>query len=183
MNIVKSIVVAVFLSTSLSLYATGLQGLFGIELNKNINNYVSKNYLEANKYEANESLSGFFSIEITDKVHNKNPFVDDYFVTIDSNNIIQGITGAKVIKNLEICLSQLGNLEKAFVAKYQLNFKNNINDYPTFKIHSRYQDLDNGSYLSLQCHLDYDNNSVLSQVFIISETRSEDIKAYYDSGI
>jgi len=183
MSLIKLVASTLSLLVSFAIYASEPQGLFGIKLGSNISHYISKDYLDANKYGSIESSSGFFSIEITDKIHNKSPFVDWYIVTIDSNNIIQGVTGAKSIKSLEICLAQQGNLEEAFVAKYQLNFEDYTGDYPTFKIHSRYQILDNGDYLSLQCHLDYDDNSVSSQVYIYSKKRAEDIDAYYDSGI
>jgi hypothetical protein len=187
MNIVKLIVTTVFLSISLSVYAVELQGLFGIEFNKNINNYVSKDYLRENKSKHIESKSGYFSVYMGDKTPNKNPYFDTYWVVVDSNNKVHEIYASKSTVSLEVCLSQIESLKDSFINKYQSSFEHSeqsfsdeISDYKTY---INYFHTDSGDYLALQCHLSHSDNSVFSQAILRTRKLSEAVTDFYNSGI
>jgi hypothetical protein len=187
MNIVKLIVTSVFLSMSLSVYAVELQGLFGIELNNNINNYVSKDYLRENKSKHTESKSGFFDVRMGDEIPNKNPYFDTYVMVVDSNNKVHEIYAYKSTVSLEVCLSQIESLKDRFIKKYQSSFEyveqsfsDEISDYKTYV---NYFHTDNGDYLALQCHLSHSDNSVFSQVILRTRKLGEAVIDFYESGI
>ena len=187
MNIVKLIVTSVFLSMSLSVYAVELQGLFGIELNKNINNYVSKDYLRENKSKHTESKSGFFDVRMGDEIPNKNPYFDTYVMVVDSNNKVHEIYAYKSTVSLEVCLSQIESLKDSFISKYQLSFQYSeqsfsykASDYKTYQ-NSFYTD--NGHYLALQCLLNHSDNSVFSQAILRTKKLNKAMINFYESGI
>ena len=187
MNIVKLIVTTVFLSMSLSVYAVELQGLFGIELNKNINNYVSKDYLRENKSKHTESKSGFFDVRMGDEIPNTNPFFNRYSVTVDGNNKVHRITANNNTASLEVCLSQIEFLKDSFISKYQLSFQYSeqsfsykASDYKTYQ-NSFYTD--NGHYLALQCLLNHSDNSVFSQAILRTKKLNKAMTNFYKSGI
>ena len=187
MNIVKLIATTVFLSMSLSVYAVELQGLFGVELNKNINNYISKDYLRKNKSKHTESKSGFFDVYMTDETPNKTPYFDTYYMIVDSNNKVHEIFAQKSTVSLEVCLSQIESLKDSVINKYQLSFEyleqsfsDGISDYKTY---INYFFTDNGDYLALQCNLNHSDNSVSSQAILRTRKLHKAVNDFYYSGI
>ena len=107
---------------SFNSYGEELNSLFGITLNDNAEKYVSSNYIDSNKYKHNETIDGYFSLIITDKIKTKSPYVSFYALTIDSNNKVHKVYGDEDFMNLEICLA----IQKDLLSK--LNFPNDIED-------------------------------------------------------
>ena len=165
----------------------GVQKLFGIKLNKNINNYVSKTYLYKNKSKHKESKNGFFDVNMTGEIPNKSPYFDKYFIVIDNNNRVHEIYGSKSIASLDVCLSQMETLKGSFRSQYQLSFgydekgfSTETSDHKTY-INSVYTD--NDDYLSLQCNLRHNDNSVISQAILRTKKLSEAVDNFYFSAL
>jgi hypothetical protein len=181
-----NIVTAVFLSMSLSLSVSAkeIEGLFGFQLKGNVLNYVSESFLETNKSKHQESFDNYFDLHITDKISNKNPYFNNYWLSVDNNNKVHEISANKSSVNLEVCLSQIESLKDSFINKYQSSFEyseGNFSDFKTYRNSLRTDN--NNNYLSLQCHLDYSNNSVNSQIILRTRKMGEAITDFYNSGI
>jgi len=181
-----NIVTAVFLSLSLSLSVSAkeIEGLFGFQLKENVLNYVSESFLETNKSKHQESFDNYFDLRITDKISNKNPYFNSYWLTVDNNNKVHEIAATKSSVNLEVCLSQIESLKDYFINKYQSSFEYSEGNFSDFKTYRNYLHTDNNyHYLSLQCHLDYSDNFVTSQIVLHTRKLSKAITDFYNSGI
>ena len=62
-------------------YGEELNSLFGITLNDNAEKYVSSNYIDSNKFKVDETISGYFDLDITDKIETKSPYFSTYDIT------------------------------------------------------------------------------------------------------
>ena len=164
-------------------YGEELNSLFGITLYDNAEKYVSSNYIDSNIYKNPETIEGYFDLEITDKIKVKSPYVSEYWITIDSDNIIHSVFGAHFLNNLDRCLEVQEDLLSNLEEKYQVDFEYMGNSYPGFKIY-RYQFYDSSNnHFALQCNDDYEYGDVIRQIYIETEKLLDSIDEFYDSGL
>ena len=164
-------------------YGEELNSLFGITLNDNAENYVSSNYIDSNKSKDNETIEGYFDLNITDKIKTKSPYASSYWVVIDSDNRIHQIRGSDDVVNLEICLEIQKDLFSTFEEKYQVDFDYWEKSLPKFKKYSRYHWTDSNNIISIQCTKVYEETSAKRQIYLRSGLLSQAITDFYDSGL
>ena len=168
---------------SFNSFGEELDSLFGISLYDNAEKYVSSSYIDSNKIKSIETLSGYFDISITDKIKNKSPYASDYWIVIDSNNIVHSIKGEREIANLSICQDVLETLSSSLEKRYEIDFEYWEPTMPTFKIYSYYHYSIVDDYFSIQCNEDYEDSSIVSQIYLDSEVFVEAIEEFYESGL
>ena len=168
---------------SFNSFGEELDSLFGISLYDNAEKYVSSSYIDSNKIKNIETLSGYFDISITDKIKNKSPYASDYWIAIDSNNIVHSIIGTREIANLSICQDVLETLLPSLEARYEIDFEYWEASFPTFKVYAYYHHSIGGDYFTIQCNEDYESSLIKSQIYLNSEVFGEAVTEFYNSGL
>ena len=168
---------------SFNSFGEELDSLFGISLYDNAEKYVSSSYIDSNKIKNIETLSGYFDISITDKIKNKSPYASDYWIVIDSNNIVHSIKGEREIANLSICQDVLETLSSSLEKRYEIDFEYWEPTMPTFKIYSYYHYSIVDDYFSIQCNEDYEDSSIVSQILLQSKVFLKTVNEFYNSGL
>ena len=130
-----------------------------------------------------ETLSGYFDLYISDKIPAKSPYVSDYWITIDINNIIHEIYGHKEYPNLTKCQAVLASLLSTLEKKYEIDFNYWEPSYPTFKIYSHNHYTSSGNYFALQCREYFEDSPFALQMFLKTKIIGEAIEDFYDSGL
>jgi len=111
------LMILAFISTNAQ--SNELQGLFGLDLNKNISNYVSQDFVIENSSKFPETIAGYRVVNITGKTPNTNPYYSNYFAVIDNfvipnvhKDIFPALSGHSNVQTLEA----LGIIESFSVA-------------------------------------------------------------------
>ena len=86
-------------------HSQNVDELFGIKLFDNATNYVSSEYIENNKFKDTESISGFWTLYMGDKV--SSPYFELFFTTIDNYNTIHQIKGKQNYISEDRCVEFL----------------------------------------------------------------------------
>jgi len=160
-----------------------LNSLFGLSLYENAEEYVSSSYIESNKVAHGETLGGYFALNVTDKIMSKNPYASEYIIVIDINNDIHSIAGTKEFPYLSICQDALETLSSALEESYEIDFDYWEPTMPTFKIYSHYHRTGSGDYYAIQCNEDYEDSSIVSQIYLDSKALTEAINEFYKVGL
>ena len=164
-------------------YGDELNSLFGITLYDNAEKHVSSNYIDSNKYKNLETIEGYFDLTITDKIKTKSPYASSYKVTMDINNIVYGVYGEKEYSNMTNCQTVLESLLSSLEKRYEIDFEYGENSFPTFKIFSYYYYTSSDDYFAIQCNEDFEDYSIVMQIFIDTEVLGDAIDEFYDSGL
>ena len=180
----KKLLILLFsLLISLNSYGEELKGLFGINLYDNAEKYVSSNYIDSNKLKNEETIEGYFNLNITDKIKTKSPFLSDYWITIDNDNRIHQIYGADDVVNLDICLEIQKDLLSGLEERYKIEFDDYERSYVTFRKYAKQHWTDSGSVLSVQCKKSYEKSFAVRQIYLKSRLLSQANTDFYDSGL
>ena len=114
---------------------------------------------------------------------NQLKYASEYWITIDSDNIIHSVFGAHLLNNLDRCLEVQEDLLSNLELKYQVDFEYLESSYPGFTIY-RYQFIDSSNnHFALQCNDDYEYGDVIRQIYIETEKLLDSIDEFYDSGL
>jgi hypothetical protein len=180
----KKLLILLFsLLISFNSNATELDSLFGISLYGNAEKYVSSKHINTNKTKNRETIDGYFDLNITDNIKEKNPYFLDYWIIIDSNNIVHKIIGFNELTNLDICQAVKESLSSALEKKYQIEFLNWEDSYPLFKIYTNYHFTNQKDYLAIQCNKVYENTTAILQMYLNSSLFGDELENFYDSGL
>mgnify|MGYP001480984873 CR=1 FL=1 len=150
-------------------YGEELNSLFGITLYENAEKYVSSNYIGNNKVKNTETIKGYYDLNITNQIKVKSPYASIYWITLDRNNIVHSIYGDRNSENLGNCLATLENLSETIEDKYEIDFEYWEPTMPTFKVYSYYHYSSLDDYFAIQCNEDYENPSIVSQIYLDSK--------------
>jgi len=168
---------------SLGSYGEQLNNLFGITLYENAENYVSSNYINSNKYKNLETLSGYFDLDISDKIPAKSPYFSVYSITIDTNNNIHDIYGMNEYPNLTRCKAVLASLSSKIEEKYKIDFEYGEASYPSFEVYSHYHYTSSNNYFVIQCNEDFEDSSTKLQMYLDTEVLGDAVDEFYESGL
>ena len=164
-------------------YGEEINSLFGITLYDNAEKYFSSNYIDSNKIKNTETLNGYFDLWITDKIKNKSPYASKYGIAMDINNVVHSIRGEHEFANLSICQDVLKTLSSSLEERYEIGFEYWEPTMPTFKVYSYYHYSSLDDYFAIQCHEDYENPSIVSQIYLDSKVLVEANNEFYNSGL
>ena len=164
-------------------YGEEINSLFGITLYDNAEKYFSSNYIDSNKTEHVETLGGYFDLDISDKIAEKNPYFSTYWIAIDINNIVHDIYGEKEYLNLTNCQAVLELLSSSLEEKYEIDFEYWEESFPNFKTYSYYHYNSSDDYFAIQCKEDFEYYSAFMQIYIDSKILVEAIDDFYEFGL
>jgi len=160
-----------------------ITSIFGITLYDNAEDYFSSTYIDSNRFKNNETIEGYFDLDVSDKIKSKSPYFSTYKITIDDDNKVHSIYGHYEYTNLDICQAVHKSLMPELEEKYQFESEYDEASYPTFKIIGNYYWTASNNYLALQCKENYSDNSVISQIMLDSLDFSDAVYIFYDSGL
>ena len=180
----KLLLILFSLMLSFNSYGAELNNLFGITLYDNAEKYVSSSYINSDKLKNTETLDGYFDVWVTDKIKVKSPYFSNYWLTIDSNNIIHSISGDEDYANLTRCQEFLESLSSSLEEKYETDFEYNEIPVPNGKTY-RYEFFNSlDDYFAIQCNEDDVNlgfNGMI--IYIESEDFLTATHEFYESGL
>jgi len=178
----KKLLLLVSILLSSGSYGEMANSLFGVTLNDNAETLVSSNYIDSNKYKHSETIDGYFSLNVTNKVKTQSPYVSRYYIDLDNNNIVHRVVGETDFTNLDLCQAVLKDLLTKFEKKYHINFKYYEHSYPTFKIYSHYHE-NLQSTLRLQCFDPSNGSNATLHILLTSLALGEAVAEFYDAGL
>jgi len=163
-------------------YAEELTSLFGITLHDNAENYVTKEYIENYKHKDYETSGGYYGLDVTDSVPNKNLFFADYYdITLDDSNIIHSIVSGSEMGGLDWCLEARDGLILTLERKYQMEFKDWEDTLLQFKTYLRYDYTNNNDLIGVQCKVHHDNSFITLQIRFAGKAYRKAVNDFYET--
>lgn len=157
--------------------------IFGLTLYDNAEDFYSSSYINSNRYKNDETIEGYFDLNISDKIKSKSPYFSTYYITINDDNYVNSIYGHYKYTNLDICLAVNKSLLTELEEKYRFESEYFEEPYPTFKLNGNFHWTPSDNYFSLQCKENYSDGSVLSQIILHSRDFAYALNKFYDSGL
>jgi len=151
--------------------------LFGIKLFDNATKYVSSEYIESNKNKYRETISGFYTLYMGDRV--SSVYFDKIFIHIDDFNIIHTIYGKRIYPSEDRCITFLKELVSKLETKQQIQLDYVELDYGTFSL-KRYHKWVSNMSINIQCNYRYDPIEHSMLRFIRSEDIVDAIEEFYE---
>jgi len=120
----KKFLLPFLITLSSTILAKTPDSLFGVFINDNILNYVTKEELKSKR---KDFVKGFYELRLNNPpVSNKN-YSDKLYVIFDKNNKIGEINSQKIFQNLQTCEKVEYGARKALENKYNIEFLKNPN--------------------------------------------------------
>ena len=176
------LMILAFISTNAQ--SNELQGLFGLDLNKNITNYVSQDFVIKNQFKPPETNTDYKAVNVTGKTPLINPYYEHYFAVLDKFNAIQGIVAWKSVVSLSACLSLRNKIKIRFREKYGFDFSPSKGYTEQAKIDREITYTGNtlaASELKLSCMSG--NEEVRNSIFLYTPKLLKAIGEFHDSGL
>ena len=118
----KKLLLTILITLSTTILAKTPESLFGVYINDNVLDYVTKEELKA-KYRTD--ARGFYGLRLkTPPVSNKD-YSDKLFLYFDKNNKIHRIHSQKVFQDSESCEKVEYGVRRALESKYDFEFERN----------------------------------------------------------
>jgi len=158
-------------------HSKNVDELFGFKSFDNATNYFSSEFIENNKFKYNETISGFWYLNISDKV--SSPYFDIFYIFIDNNNIIHSVQGEKVYPSIDRCLTFLEKLVSMIETRKQIEFTYQEIDLGTILL-KRYISQENNTSVNVQCNEFFDPIKYVMTHYIRSTDFLNAITEYYN---
>ena len=163
-------------------YSEQFRGIFGLKLYSSAEKYVEDGILTSNKFNNKETSKGYFDINVTDKINNKNPFLSKYWIVVDKSNMIKQISAEEKMISFNKCKNFKEELLKIFKQKYGFSFENKNFTHKSFFSHKNYAKIENNSFLFLKCVDHFIDKSVNLIISYESKEFFNRKTEYYESG-
>jgi len=169
----KKLLLTLLITLSIPILAKTPDSLFGVYINDNVLDYVTKGEL---KSKGRDYARGFYGLRLKNPPVSNKDYSDKLFVKFDKNNKIGEIKSEKKFQNLETCEKVEYGVRKALENKYSIELSKN--PYTTYGFYKWVGD----KLLATQCKVFSDDDITL---FISLETTEyyEKYKEYFNSQI
>ena len=118
----KKLLLPLLITLSTTILAKTPESLFGVYINDNVLDYVTKEEL---KSKVKDYARGFYYLELKNPpVRNKN-YSDIFWVRLDKNNKIAAINSEKEFRNSETCEKVEYGVRRTLETKYDIEFERN----------------------------------------------------------
>jgi len=118
----KKLLLPLLITLSSTILAKTPESLFGVYINDNVLDYVTKEEL---KSKVKDYARGFYYLELKNPpVRNKN-YSDIFWVRLDKNNKIAAINSEKEFRNSETCEKVEYGVRRQLETKYDFEFERN----------------------------------------------------------
>ena len=125
----KKLLLSLLITLSATILAKTPESLFGVYINDNVLDYVTKEELKSKR----KYIKGFYYLLLeTPPVSNKD-YLDSLFVMFDKNNKISNIQSEKTFQNLENCKNMEVSARRTLENKYDIEFVRNLNAQYAFQ--------------------------------------------------
>ena len=162
--------------------AEDFKDLFGLKIYENTIKYFPKNFIKSNKFKNKETFKGFYDIEITSEISDKNPFLSKYWIVVDESNVIQQISAEEQILDLEKCKDFKSQLVNIFHTKYNFKFEEKNFTHKDFYTHFHFTNVDNNKMLYIKCVNNFIEKNVTLLISFESKQYLNRKKEYYEAG-
>ena len=123
----KNLLLTVLITLSTTIFAKTPDSLFGVSINDNVLNYVTKEEL---KSKDKDVVSGYFWLLLKNPPVINKDYSDVLFVTFDKNNKISEIQSEKNFQNSENCETVEYGIRRTLETKYDIKFtKSSLSRY------------------------------------------------------
>ena len=169
----KKLLLTVLITLSTTILAKTPESLFGVYINDNVLDYVTKEELKS-KYR--DSARGFYYVKIKNPPVSNKDYSDELYVTFDKNNKIAQIQSQKQFQNLETCEKVEYGVRRALENKYNIEFVRNSNTKYGF------DKWVGDNVIATQCKVFGDDDIALF-IFLQTEKYDDKYKEFLDSKI
>ena len=167
---------------SKTVYPFEFDSLFGLKLHVDSEKYFERSFIQSNKFGNKETHYGFYDLEVTEKIIEKNPFLSNYWVVLDSNNFIKQISAEEEIIDLNKCTKFKEQLIKIFISKYTFNFNKREYTHKDFYTHSDFAMAGENNFLSVKCVENFSPKKVNLIISFETKLYRNRKKEFYESG-
>ena len=108
-----------YATESSTILAKTPDSLFGVYINDNVLNYVTKQEL---KSKSKDYVKGYFYVLLKNPPIKNEDYTDDLYVTFDKNNNIANILSEKIFQSPKNCKKAQNNLREELEKKFDLEF-------------------------------------------------------------
>ena len=126
----KKLLLSLFITLSTTILAKTPDSLFGVYINDNVLDYVTKEELKS-KYR--DKVRGFYGLILKNPPVSNKDYSDKLWVKIDKNNKIASIQSEKYFRNFENCKRVEVDVRKALETKYDIELLRNSEPYGFYK--------------------------------------------------
>jgi len=168
----KKLLLTLLITLSTTILAKTPESLFGIYINDNVLDYVTKEELKSKR---KDRARGFYSLILKNPPLSNKDFTDKLYVSFDKNNKIVKIQSDKVFQTFENCKNVGYRVRKGFENKYDIEFVTNLN------IKYGFDKWVGDNQIAIQC-LATDNVTYLL-IFLQTEKYKEKYDEYFYSNI
>jgi len=169
----KKFLLPFLITLSSTILAKTPDSLFGVYINDNILNYVTKEELKSKR---KDFVKGFYELRLNNPpVSNKN-YSDKLYVIFDKNNKIGEINSQKIFQNLQTCEKVEYGARKALENKYNIEFLKNPNTNYGF------QKWVGDNVISTQCKV-FGNYEITLFIFIQTKKYKEKFDEFLNSRV
>ena len=169
----KKLLLTLLITLSIPILAKTPDSLFGVYINDNVLDYVTKEELKS-KYR--DSARGFYYVKIKNPPVSNKDYSDELYVTFDKNNKIGEINSQKIFQNLQTCEKVEYGARKALENKYNIEFLKNPNTKYGF------DKWVGDNVIATQCKVFGDDDIALF-IFLQTEKYDDKYKEFLDSKI
>jgi len=169
----KKLLLTLLITLSTTILAKTPESLFGVYINDNVLDYVTKEELKS-KYK--DYARGFYALILKNPPVSNKDYSDKLFVKFDKNNKIAKIKSQKEFQNSETCEKVEIGVRRQLENKYNIEFERNPNGEYAF------QKWGENVLIQTQCRVFSDDKTIL---FILLETEEyfDKYNEYLDSNI
>ena len=168
----KNFLLPFLITLSTTILAKTPESLFGVYINDNVLDYVTKKEL---KSKVKDRARGFYYLELKNPpVHNKN-YSDIFWVRLDKNNKIAAINSEKEFQNSETCKDVEYQVRRTLETKYNFEFERDP------KINYVFQKWFGDIVITTQCRV-FDNHTTLF-INLVTEEYNDKYREYFESNI
>tara|TARA_B100001059_G_C17611036_1_gene464564 strand:- start:170 stop:730 length:561 start_codon:yes stop_codon:yes gene_type:complete len=166
------------------LFSTSLSAeeLFNMRLYDDSKSYLSKKLIDKYKKKHSETRSGFFQINISKLISNKNksPYFQKYTLIIDDNDLVHGITGIQKYNTVKECLKISDQISPYIEKQFNIVFSNEGEfQTPNMVINKKEVVLNSGSRLNINCNFYTKQNYSMMWLFLDSRALTVAINNFY----
>ena len=164
------------------------EDFFGFEIYEDAKNYISKSFIDNNKFKNAETKKEFYDIFVTDKMpqENKSPYFETYRLILDDNDKIHSIVVGQKYKNIdengmEICKSVADSIKTNIENKFNIVLSPEKSSFASWRRESLYGYRDNGIYVSINCNHYYEDGGVSMWLYMDTPEITSATKEFYNS--
>ena len=169
----KKLLLPLLITLSTTILAKTPDSLFGVYINDNVLDYVTKEEL---KSKGKDYARGFYYVEIKNPPVSNKDYSDILWVRLDKNNKISNIQSEKYFRNFKNCKKVEYGVKRQLERKYDIEFKrNSLAEYA-------FEQWVGDNRIATECKVHSDDKITLYTI-LETEVYANKYNEYYDSSI